>query len=171
MNLSDKLCCNKSEVSWQKIPPYKICWPTWGFLSRSQTTKNAEKLRVPNLSGWHQSGAVWLIWHLVNWLTGTPEEDSRHLRRRSFFLFLPSREPSTRPRWATPSDRPRSSPPPHRSCLRILYQCNIQKVSPNISTKYKGLWLFVFLFYKLMCWLIWFAVKFSGMPCKKYGNG
>ena len=58
MNLSDKLWCNKSEGSWQKFPPYKICWPTWGFLSWSQTTKNAEKLRVASLSGWHHSGAV-----------------------------------------------------------------------------------------------------------------
>ena len=57
-NVTDKLCCNKSEVSWQKLPPFKICWPTWGFLSWSQTTKNAEKLRVTSLSGWHHSGAV-----------------------------------------------------------------------------------------------------------------
>ena len=58
MNVTDKLYCNKSEVRWQKFPPYKICWPIWGFLSWSQMTKNAEKLRVPSLSGWHHSGAV-----------------------------------------------------------------------------------------------------------------
>ena len=58
VSVIDKLCCNKSEVSWQKLPHFKICWPTWGFLSWSQTTKNAEKLRVASLSGWHHSGAV-----------------------------------------------------------------------------------------------------------------
>ena len=59
VKLTDKWWCNKSEVSWQKLPPYKICWPTWSFLSWSQMTKNAEKLRVANFSGWHHSGAVW----------------------------------------------------------------------------------------------------------------
>ena len=59
VNVIDRLCCNKSEVSWQKLPPFKICWTIWGFLSWSQMTKNAEKLRVASLSGWHHSGAVW----------------------------------------------------------------------------------------------------------------
>ena len=58
MRLTDNWRCNKNGSSWQKSPPYKICWPTWGFLSWSQTTKNAEKLRVASLSGWHHSGAV-----------------------------------------------------------------------------------------------------------------
>ena len=58
VNVSNKLWCNKSEGGWQKFPPCKICWPTWGFLPWSQTTKNAEKLRVANLTGWHHSGAV-----------------------------------------------------------------------------------------------------------------
>ena len=58
--LSDIWSCNKSEVSRQKLPPFKICWPTWTLLSWSQTTKNAEKLRVANLTGWHHSGAVWI---------------------------------------------------------------------------------------------------------------
>ena len=56
--LSDIWSCNKSEVSRQKLPPFKICWPAWTLLSWSQTTKNAEKLRVANLTGWHYSGAV-----------------------------------------------------------------------------------------------------------------
>ena len=59
VKMTDKKWCNKSEVSWQKLPPYKICWATWRFLSWSQTNKTAEKLRVANISGWHHSGAVW----------------------------------------------------------------------------------------------------------------
>ena len=73
VKMTDKKWCNKSEVSWQKLPPYKICWATWRFLSWSQTNKTAEKLRVANISGWHHSGAVWngllllLLWRIL-WL-------------------------------------------------------------------------------------------------------
>ena len=62
VKMTDKKWCNKSEVSWQKLPPYKICWATWRFLSWSQTNKTAEKLRVANISGWHHSGAVCMVY-------------------------------------------------------------------------------------------------------------
>ena len=75
VNVSNKLWCNKSEGSWQKFPPYKICWPTWGSLCWSQATKKAEKLRVASLSGWHHSGAVWWWLSITMVFAGDDDDD------------------------------------------------------------------------------------------------
>ena len=75
--------------SWQKLPPYKICWPTWGFLSWSQAIKYAEKLRVASLSGCHHTGAVWSILTCPLLLDIFPED------------FQPLCEQGPTPRWGS----------------------------------------------------------------------